>query len=72
MKRYVIIGNGAAAAGCIEGVRSVDPEGPVTVVSQEPQDCTAVASLASRRASRETAEARRRAQSRPQAREGRA
>lgn len=37
MKRYVIIGNGAAAAGCIEGVRSVDPEGPVTVVSQEPR-----------------------------------
>ena len=37
MKRYVIIGNGAAAAGCIEGVRSVDPDGPVTVVSQEPR-----------------------------------
>ncbi|MBQ6067505.1 MAG: NAD(P)/FAD-dependent oxidoreductase [Clostridia bacterium] len=37
MKRYVIIGNGVAAAGCIEGVRSVDPEGPITVVSAEPR-----------------------------------
>ncbi len=37
MKRYVIIGNGVAAAGCIEGVRSVDPDGPITVVSEEPR-----------------------------------
>lgn len=37
MKRYVIIGNGTAAAGCIEGIRSVDQDGPVTVVSQEPR-----------------------------------
>lgn len=35
MKRYVIIGNGAAAAGCIEGIRSADPEWPITVVSEE-------------------------------------
>ena len=36
MKQYVIIGNGVAAAGCIEGIRSVDREGPITVVSEEP------------------------------------
>ena len=35
MKRYVIIGNGAAAAGCIEGIRSHDREGGITVVSEE-------------------------------------
>ena len=35
MKRYVIIGNGVAAAGCIEGIRSVDPEGGISVVSEE-------------------------------------
>ena len=35
MKQYVIIGNGIAAAGCIEGIRSVDPEGEITVVSGE-------------------------------------
>ena len=35
MKKYVIIGNGVAATGCIEGIRSVDPEGPITVVSEE-------------------------------------
>ena len=35
MNRYVIIGNGAAAVGCIEGIRSVDPEGSITVVSAE-------------------------------------
>ena len=35
MKKYVIIGNGIAAAGCIEGIRSVDPEGEITVVSAE-------------------------------------
>ena len=37
MKRYVIIGNGVAAAGCIEGIRSADPEGPITVISEEPR-----------------------------------
>ena len=35
MKRYVIIGNGVAAAGCIEGIRSVDADGKITVISEE-------------------------------------
>ena len=35
MKRYVIIGNGVAAVGCIEGIRALDAEGPITVVSGE-------------------------------------
>ena len=35
MKSYVIIGNGIAAAGCIEGIRSVDTSGKITVVSEE-------------------------------------
>lgn len=35
MAAYVIIGNGVAAAGCIEGIRSVDPISPITVVSKE-------------------------------------
>lgn len=35
MKHYVIIGNGVAAAGCIEGIRSVDAEGSITVISAE-------------------------------------
>ena len=35
MKRYVIIGNGVAAAGCIEGIRSTDTEGEITVISAE-------------------------------------
>lgn len=33
---YVIIGNSAAAVGCVEGIRSVDRTGPVTVISDEP------------------------------------
>lgn len=33
---YVIVGNSTAAVGCIEGIRSVDKAGPVTVVSREP------------------------------------
>ena len=33
---YVIIGNSTAAVGCIEGIRSVDPEGAITVVASEP------------------------------------
>lgn len=37
MKSYVIIGNGTAAVGCIEGIRSVDTKGKITVVSKE--DC---------------------------------
>ena len=35
MKQYVIIGNGVAATGCIEGIRRVDKEGAITVVSEE-------------------------------------
>lgn len=35
MNQYVIIGNGVAATGCIEGIRSVDPNGTITVVSEE-------------------------------------
>ena len=38
MKRYVIIGNGVAAAGCIEGIRSVDKAGEITVISEEKHD----------------------------------
>ncbi|MCQ2437886.1 MAG: FAD-dependent oxidoreductase, partial [Clostridia bacterium] len=36
MKKYVIIGNGVAAVGCIEGIRSVDKAGSITVISKEP------------------------------------
>ncbi len=35
MKKYVIIGNGVAAVGCIEGIRSVDKSGEITVISAE-------------------------------------
>ena len=35
MKPYVIIGNGTAAASCIEGIRSLDRETPITVISEE-------------------------------------
>lgn len=35
MNDYLIIGNGVAAVGCIEGIRSVDRDGRITVVSQE-------------------------------------
>ena len=35
MSKYVIIGNGVAAAGCIEGIRSVDTQGDITVISAE-------------------------------------
>ena len=35
MSNYVIIGNGTAAVGCIEGIRSVDQEGQITVISKE-------------------------------------
>lgn len=35
MKRYVIIGNGVAAAGAIEGIRRADRDGAITVVSAE-------------------------------------
>lgn len=35
MKQYVIIGNGIAAAGCIEGIRKTDKDTPITVISGE-------------------------------------
>lgn len=35
MKQYVIIGNGTAAIGCIEGIRSRDRDSDIIVVSQE-------------------------------------
>lgn len=35
MKNYVIIGNGVAAAGCIEGIRSIDKLSKITVISAE-------------------------------------
>ena len=35
MKQYVIIGNGIAAASTIEGIREVDMNGKITVVSEE-------------------------------------
>lgn len=35
MNRYIIIGNGTAAVGCIEGIRSNDSEGSIIVISQE-------------------------------------
>ena len=38
MNRYVIIGNGVAAAACIEGIRSTDPAGSIDVVSAERHD----------------------------------
>ena len=33
--KYVIIGNSAAAAGCVAGVRGIDTESPITVISDE-------------------------------------
>lgn len=33
---YVIIGNSAAAAGCIEGIRECDTNGTIAVISDEP------------------------------------
>ncbi|MBR6873923.1 MAG: NAD(P)/FAD-dependent oxidoreductase [Ruminococcus sp.] len=35
MAEYVIIGNGVAAAGCVEGIRSTDTRGNITVISAE-------------------------------------
>lgn len=35
MKKYLIIGNGVAATGCIEGIRSVDKTSEITVISKE-------------------------------------
>ncbi|MFA7117954.1 MAG: FAD-dependent oxidoreductase [Sphaerochaetaceae bacterium] len=36
---YVIIGNSIAAVGCIEGIRSCDKEGNITIISDEKQQC---------------------------------
>lgn len=33
---YVIIGNGTAAVGCVEGIRTLDRTGSITIVSAEP------------------------------------
>ena len=33
---YVIIGNGTAAVGTIEGIRVIDKKSPITLVSAEP------------------------------------
>lgn len=35
MNDYIVIGNGVAAAGCIEGIRSIDGSGSITVISKE-------------------------------------
>lgn len=35
MRQYVIIGNGIAAAGCIEGIRSEDKDSKIVVISKE-------------------------------------
>ncbi len=35
MKNYVIIGNGTAAIGTIEGIRSVDKDSKITLISEE-------------------------------------
>lgn len=35
MKNYVIIGNSIAATGAVEGIRSVDREGSITIVTDE-------------------------------------
>lgn len=34
--KYVLIGNSAAAIGCVEGIRSKDKKGEITVISDEP------------------------------------
>ena len=35
MKNYEIIGNGVAAAGCIEGIRTADKDAKLTLISEE-------------------------------------
>lgn len=35
MKKYVIIGNSAAAVGCVEGIRECDKEGSILIVTDE-------------------------------------
>ena len=36
MAKYVIIGNSAAAIGTVEGIRQIDRDGPITIISSEP------------------------------------
>ncbi|MFH1059114.1 MAG: FAD-dependent oxidoreductase [Pseudomonadota bacterium] len=33
--KYLIIGNSAAAVGCVEGIRQTDPDGAITIVAKE-------------------------------------
>ena len=35
MKKYVIIGNSAAAIGAVQGIRSVDKDGSITIITDE-------------------------------------
>ena len=35
MNQYVIVGNGVASVGCIEGIRGVDTNSKITVISEE-------------------------------------
>lgn len=34
--KYIIIGNSAAAIGCVEGIRQIDKDGKITIISNEP------------------------------------
>ncbi len=34
--KYIIIGNSAAAVGCVEGIRKVDKEGEILIIASEP------------------------------------
>ncbi len=36
MSKYVIIGNSAGAVGCVEGIRSIDKGGEITLIASEP------------------------------------
>ncbi len=36
MKRYIIIGGGIAGIHCVEGIRSLDDEGSITLITAEP------------------------------------
>lgn len=36
MNEYIIIGGGVASVGCIEGIRTMDKDGRITLISKEP------------------------------------
>jgi NAD(P)H-nitrite reductase large subunit len=36
MKKYVIIGNSAAAIGCVEAIRKLDQQGEIAIITDEP------------------------------------